>query len=381
MMAAMTVLVGLGLVTAGVAGSWFGFDTVAGYAWPLLLAGVAILAASALKLTYHRRGSSWPQSSGEPRPLQLTWRHYLQALVGWLNAFKRTYAVEPGLYYTGQRYDDDAPLLVTSNYLLTVFLVWRRIRGLNTRLLVVDTDGINVWCAAGKGTFSGEGILAQVDRYRGVLGQQRWLTMILPKFGMAGVDLRQLRKNGIRPIIGPLYARDLPAYLGAPPLKDRDLDTVAFDGRSRIFSWLPGMLQFLAYSLALLLVFMGLNLLWGVTVPACVVCITALVATVYPLAFPLLPGRRFAVKGLSLATVVSAGLGAMALTGALPAGYLVSGVLFTYATALFFGLSYTGNSAVSNYTRIRRETAHFLPADVLLYVASLAAFIYTEVNR
>ena len=51
------------------------------------------------------------------------------------------------------------------------------------------------------------------------------------------------------------------------------------------------------------------------------------------------------------------------------------------ATALFVGLAFTGNSAVSNYTRVRKEIARFLPFNVLLFLGSLAVFIFTEVQR
>ena len=39
-----------------------------------------------------------------------------------------------------------------------------------------------------------------------------WLTLVLPKLSLAGVDLRALRKVRVRPLIGPVYAKDLPAY-------------------------------------------------------------------------------------------------------------------------------------------------------------------------
>ncbi len=370
------------LTGAGVAGRWLGYPAFAPHAVWFLTLGPLLLGVTALRSTYYRSGTAWPRSSGEPRPLRLTWLDYLKAPVCWFDAFKRTYAVEPGLYYTGAHYDREAPLLVTANYHLTVLLVARRVRAFNVRLLVVDTDGINVWCGASKGQLSNTTIREQLDRYdRELLTGDRKLRLILPKLSLAGVQLQALHKAKIHPVIGPIYAKDLPAYLSNPPLKDRDDDQVVFGLRMRLFSWLPGLVQYVGYSLAAALGLFGLEWLWGIEVPLGLIPLTALLGTAYPILFPWIPGHRFAVKGLWIAAIVSLGLGALAAAGWINSAGLVAAVLFVFATALFVGLSYTGNSAVSNYSAVRREIARFLPLDAVLYIACLVAFIWTEVGR
>ncbi|MCP5110007.1 MAG: hypothetical protein GY953_04155, partial [bacterium] len=168
--------------------------------------------------------------------------------------------------------------------------------------------------------------------------------------------------------------------LANPPFKDCDDDQVVFGLQMRLFSWLPGLVQYVGYSLAAALVLLSVEWLWGIEVPWGLIPLTALLGTAYPILFPWIPGHRFAVKGLWLATFVSFGLGALRLAGWIsPAGLLVA-VLFVFATALFVGLSYTGNSAVSNYSAVRREIARFLPLNALLYAACLAAFIWTAVG-
>ena len=72
------------------------------------------------------------------------------------------YKVEPGLYAVGSP-DSASPVLVTSNYKMTFDRVRAELGGLNLWLMVLDTDGVNVWCAAGKGTF---GIAEFVNRIR-----------------------------------------------------------------------------------------------------------------------------------------------------------------------------------------------------------------------
>ncbi len=370
------------LIATGVAGRWLGHGAFASHAVGFLTIGLLLLGLTALRATYYRSGTPWPYSSSEPHPLRLTWLDYLKVPVCWFDAFKRTYAVEPGLYYTGTRYDRDAPLLVTANYLLTVVLVVRRVRAMNVRLLIVDSDGINVWCGSSEGQLSNAKILEQVDRYdRELLTGDRKLRLILPKLSLAGVELRGLHQARIHPVIGPIYAQDLPAYLASPPLEDCDDDQVVFGLKMRLFSWLPGLVQYVGYSLAAVLVLFGLELLWGIEAPLALVPLTAGLGTAYPILFPWIPGERFAVKGLWLATLVSLGLSILTVAGRMSPAGLVVAALFTFATALFVALSYTGNSAVSNYTAVRREIAQFLPLNVVLYAASLAAFVWMETGR
>lgn len=370
------------LFAAAVGGAYFGVSSLTPHISLLLGLATLLLANDLLCATYYKAGTAWPQTSTRPQQLRIVWLDYVKAAISWIDAFKRTYVVEPGLYYTGARYDVTAPLLVTCNYRLTIFLLLRRLGARPVRLLVVDTDGINVWCAAGKGVFANRAILAQLDRYdRSVLTREKWLKLVLPKFAMAGVDLRGLRRERIRPIIGPLYAKDLPGYLDNPPLRDRNDERVVFGWQMRGFSWLPGFKQMFGWSLMLVIAFLPAHWLWGSPVPVGLLAISLFIATAYPFLFPYLPGDGFAPKGLFLGTVTAAGLVGAATLGLVPAATLPASVLFAVATALLFGLSYTGNSAVSNYTKVRKETARFFVPDLALYAASLVAFVVMEIAR
>lgn len=375
-MRAVTTVMALLATGAGLSAGWLDHDLLTLRAPWLLGGGLVALALLALRSTYRPQDAPWPAGGTEPVPLRLGPLDYLRVPICWLDAFKRTWAVRPGLYYTGERYDRDAPLLVTSNYLLTVFLVVWHARAFGVRLLVVDTGGINVWCAAGKGQFSNAAIETQLERYdRALLTDRRFVRLVLPKFGLAGVDLRALRKAKIHPVIGPLYARDLPAFLAQDRLKDRDEDRVHFGLQMRLFSWLPGLVQYVGYALGLLLVLFGVELASGIRAPLGVLAIAALLGTAYPLLFPWLPGVRFAIKGLWLGGLVAVALVAGAVAGRVAPVELAASVPFTLASSLFVALSYTGNSAVSNYSRVRKEIARFLPIEALLYAVSLAAFL------
>jgi hypothetical protein len=109
--------------------------------------------------------------------------------------------------------------------------------------------------------------------------------------------------------------------------------------------------------------------------------VAAAVATGYPLLFPWLPGHRFAVKGVSLTLVPAAGIIALVALGSVPLWGGLALVLFLVSTGIFFGLAYTGNSAVSNYSRVRLEVARFLPVEAVLFALSLALWVGQEVLR
>jgi MFS-type transporter involved in bile tolerance (Atg22 family) len=102
--------------------------------------------------------------------------------------------------------------------------------------------------------------------------------------------------------------------------------------------------------------------------------VAVILAFAYPLIFPYLPSRLFAVKGIFM------GMLAWLITSiyfyATQRDYYSSipVMLFLLATAIFVGLSYTGNSAVSNYSRVRKEIAVFLPLVIVLYLLTISAW-------
>jgi hypothetical protein len=312
-----------------------------------------------------------------PKPLRFGAIDYLKSLYSWIFSFRRTYSIEPGLYYTGGSYDGTAPLLATGNYHMTVFLLWRTLRGRSVRLLVVDTEGINVWCASGKGRFSASEILRQLARYDlGLLTDGDAVTLVLPKLSLSGVSLAELKSAGIIPRIGPVYRHDIPAYLDALPLRDRASDRYRFTLRDRLFTLVPSLAQFLKYGAVAAAALLAWDYFFDTGIYWQVLPIIAAVVVLYVVLFPILPTRTFAVKGLVLALAIIAAYTAwLYIAGegiADAAGYSFY-TLFTAGTCIFFALSYTGNSGVSNYSLVKKEIVRYLPVTALIYLAALAA--------
>jgi hypothetical protein len=110
-------------------------------------------------------------------------------------------------------------------------------------------------------------------------------------------------------------------------------------------------------------------------VPLGLLALVAWLGTAYPLLFPWIPGRRFAVKGLWLGGASGAAIAALGLLSGWPVALALSTALFSLGMAVFVGLSFTGNSAVSNYSEVRKEIARFLPLDAALFLAALITFL------
>ena len=321
--------------------------------------------------------SSCNEKTREPKRLRFRFTDWVKTKISWILAYRKTYEIEPGLYFTGNEYDIDSPVLVTCNYHMTVFLLWRIIRRRKVRVLVIDTKGINVWCSAGKGQFSAKEILAQLEKYDPeILVQNGKLEIILPKLAMSGVRLSELRKAEIVPKIGPVYAHNLPQYLDGEQA-DCDDDVYKFNLRNRLFTLLPSFIQFTKYIVPASLVLLIFSLIfktgyWWQIIPAALS-----VPILYIILFPFLPTKSFSLKGISLFIFQTIIL-FLILRNKLPkiSGYLIAfHLLYFLGTNIFFGLYYTGSSGVSNYSLVKKEIITFLPIVFFLYIAALVMII------
>ena len=109
------------------------------------------------------------------------------------NIGRMRYRVIPGLYTLGAP-GPDAPVLVTANYKLSFDHVRRALAGMNAWLLVLDTKGINVWCAAGKGTFGTDELVRKINECR-LHERVTHRRIILPQLGAPGVAAHEVRKQ------------------------------------------------------------------------------------------------------------------------------------------------------------------------------------------
>ena len=146
---------------------------------------------------------------------------------------RMSYLVPPGLYALGAPGSDD-PVVVTANYKMSYDIVRRELAGRNVWLLVLETYGINVWCAAGKGTF-GTGELCRRVESVGLARVVNHRLLILPILGAAGVSAwRVKQRSGFQVRFATIRASDLPEYLDRGMVTSSAMRDVTFTFRERL---------------------------------------------------------------------------------------------------------------------------------------------------
>jgi len=148
-----------------------------------------------------------PQVSSE-----LTWRDHLGAIKARCGIGRMHYTVDPGLYAIGKP-DKKSPVVVTANYKMSFDSIRSALHGRNAWILVLNTKGINVWCAAGKGTFGTEELLRMIEA-SGLKDVVVHREIILPQLGAPGVSAHLVKRySNFNIHYGPVYARDVGAYI------------------------------------------------------------------------------------------------------------------------------------------------------------------------
>ena len=311
-----------------------------------------------------------------PSPLatRWTWSDHWGALCARLGWGRMDYRLEPGLYALGDP-DDAAPVLVTANYKLSLDHLRRALAGHAVWILVLDTAGINVWCAAGKGSFGNAEVLRRLAA-SGLDQRVSHRRLILPQLAAPGISAPQLRRAcGWQVRWGPIRAADLPAYLAAGQQADATMRRVRFSLIDRLvltpieLRGLAKPVAGLALALALLTGAVGAagaSTAWILIALCC--AITWLGgALLGPLLLPWVPGRAFALKGALL------GLGLSALTWPWWPSHVagLAAVLVATAGCSFGLLQFTGCSTYTNISGVEREMRWALRLQILALMAGL----------
>ncbi len=200
--------------------------------------------------------------------------------------------VTPGLYALG-RPQATAPVFVTANYTLSFDALRSALGEMDAYILVLDTQGINVWCAAGKGTFGTAELVKWVEvcHLKEVVATR---TLILPQLGAPGVAAHEVKKRtGFRIEYGPIRAEDLPEYLKTHQASQA-MRSVRFNLKDRI-TLIPVELVHVLIPLVIAGVIMYFLGGW---LPALATCLAIIAGVaIFPILLPWLPTRDFSSKG------------------------------------------------------------------------------------
>ena len=299
------------------------------------------------------------------------------------------YAVDPGLYALGTP-DEHAPVLVSANYKMSFDLLRAALPGRNAWILVLDTKGINVWCAAGKGTFGTDELVNRIQA-GGLKDIVTHRTLILPQLGAPGVAAHTVKKlSGFSVRYGPIRARDLGAYLDAGFKATPEMRRMTFPFKDRAVLIPIELVEALRAALIVVPIMFIVSGFLGAggftanlfsdglfTILALGLSILA-GAVLMPLMLPYLPGRAFAAKGFAIGAVTAllliAGWGYDLSTwrGVLQA---VSWLMMPAAIAAYLAMNFTGASTYTSLSGVKREMRWAVPLEIGMAATGLVIWI------
>lgn len=317
-----------------------------------------------------------------PANSTITWANRWDHLLARCGVSRSGHRVTPGLYALGTP-DAGSPVFVTANYTLSFDALRSALSGLDAVILVLDTQGINVWCAAGKGTFGTDELVRRVEA-TGLATAVDHRRLILPQLGAPGVAAHDVKRRcGFSIEYGPVRAADLPRYLETQRATP-DMRRVTFSLRDRLVlipvEVVHGLLP-IAIAAALLYLIGG----WLPALGAVAAILAGIV--LFPILLPWLPGHDFSVKGFVLGGVIALPFAVAAAVSDPDASWWRQGIAaLSYLLAMppvtaFLALNFTGSTTFTSRTGVRREIFRYVPVMAGMLGAGLALALAQPLMR
>jgi acetyl-CoA decarbonylase/synthase complex subunit gamma len=288
------------------------------------------------------------------------------------------YAIDPGLYALGHP-TGASPVMVTANYKMSFDRLRESILDRNVWILVLDTKGINVWCAAGKGTFGTNELVARIkssalDR---VVSHRQ---LILPQLAGPGVAAHQVKKlSGYKVIYGPIRSRDLLAFMDGGNTATYPMRIKSFDTWERIVLIPVELISALKAAVLILPAFFLLGgfsetgWYWKNCLNAGLFAALAVLSSIFagavlmPALLPWLPGKAFSVKGLAVGLLTALGLifYRSHLSGS---GFIqletVAWLFLIPSLSSYLAMNFTGASTYTSLSGVKKEMRWAVPFQI-----------------
>ncbi len=300
---------------------------------------------------------------------KLTWAdRWDHVLVRW-GVRRNEHSVRPGLY-TLRNPRSDSSVFVTANYTLSFDALRTSLPRVDAYILVLDTKGVNVWCAAGKGTFGTDELVGRIES-TGLTGVVQHRTLILPQLGAPGIAAHEVQsRSGFHVEYGPVRAADLPEYLK---------EHRATPGMRRVrFPFLDRLvlvpIEFVHVLWVMAVVGVGLYFLGGPWSAGAGMAALFAGAVLFPILLPWIPTRDFSSKGFILGAITAAPFAAgLALQPSAPVslGRVITAVGFLFLwspVTAFLALNFTGATTFTSRTGVRREMFIYIRLMVVSFV-------------
>jgi hypothetical protein len=319
----------------------------------------------------------------------LRWHDHWGTIKARFGVFRINYSVAPGIYALGNP-DDNSPVLVTANYKMSFDYLREALPGRDVWILVLDTKGINVWCAAGKGTFGTDELVRRIES-SGLSSIVSHRKLILPQLGAPGVAAHKVAKlSGFKVQYGPIRAEDLPAYLDAGSKATAQMRIMTFPLKDRAvlipIELIEALKPFLIIAPILFILsgIMGPAGFWANASSYGFFAVLALLSAIAGgavfnvLLLPYLPGRAFSVKGFSIGIIIALillYLRDINLQGWPGRIETLSWLLIIPAISAYLAMNFTGCSTYTSLSGVKREMRWALPLQIAASAIGLVTWI------
>ncbi len=297
---------------------------------------------------------------------------------------RNNYKVEPGIYAFGSP-NKNSEVLVTANYKLSFDTLRKNLSDLNVWILVLDTKGINVWCAAGKGTFGTNELVKRIK----LTALDKIVThkhIILPQLGAVGVTAHSVKcSSGFSVVYGPIRASDIKEFLNSHLKATKEMRRVSFNFIDRAVL-IPVdfiyRLNYLLAGLALVFILSGINkegisfsqaLENGLPIMQNIFLAYVSGIVITPMILPYIPFRSFALKGfitglaMYLILFFANGLG-----NSLPE--IFGWFFFITGLSSFVAMNFTGSSTYTSLSGVKKEMKIAVPLQIASGVITVLLF-------
>jgi hypothetical protein len=315
--------------------------------------------------------------NGEAIPVvstELNTKDFLGAVMVRWGINRDRYRVNPGIYAVGSP-GPGAEVFVSANYKLSFDSLRKNLQGKNGWILVLDTKGVNVWCAAGKGTFGTKELINRINivNLDKIVSHKR---LILPQLGATGVAAFKVKEEtGFNVHYGPVRAADIKKFIADGYRADKEMRKVNFSFIDRV-KLIPN--DFVYGKFYLLAAMAVLFLLSGISAhgfsyrnfqdeggSAILKVFLAYFAgiVITPIFLPYLPARFFSFKGFYSGTIVF-----LILLLTRSAGHnlfeILSWFLIITTISSFLAMNFTGSSTYTSLSGVKKEMKISIPLQI-----------------
>lgn len=257
----------------------------------------------------------------------------------------------------------------------------RNLKGLDAWVLCIDSNGINVWCAARGNDFGNIQLLEAVEA-TGIRNITQKKVLILPQLSAGGVAIPQLPKNTeefpFKIVYGPIWSKDIPKFIKERPTQKPDnMKLAKFSISHRIQAGITHttfllrkvfLLPLIAIAVLLLALNWSNRLWWIGEIFIWIILTNMLIAFLLPISnFT----RRFIIKGIFFGILNVIILGAISWILHQSFLFILWNLSFYFWIAFFSTMSFSGYTMSTSPREIQVEYPLFSRINKILLIISL----------